>query len=323
MRTLVCIDWGGTSIRAVRIAQGRIYSPSSFAAANIRTISAENLHDIANRLSTTLNVTSETTDWLIGAAGAADRVAAEKITKMMLSISGSDSTCKIFPDFLCNHAAAFGGKNGILSVNGTGSLLYAKNDDEERQLGGWGYLLDESPSGAFFGKLTLQSVLSFLEGDEEAQKIAEEYSVQYGKPDRHRILNDLYRSDNQQHYLGNFSKILTKAFDSGDKRARELIEKSIFVLINQLKYLISHSKENFPLVLSGIGGLWENWAIFSKLIRQALNKAKLPVVLKRPLYHPVFGPLLLQSKKQQQETSFAKILQTISEEEMRYERFKK
>lgn len=319
MRTLVCIDWGGTSIRAVRITQGRVYSPPSFAAANIRSISAENLRDISNRLSTSLNVASEATDWLVGAAGAADLDAAERVTKVILSISGPKSTCRIFPDFLCNHAAALGGKTGILSVNGTGSLLYAESDEEERRLGGWGYLLDESPSGAFFGKLTLQSVLSFMEGDEAARGIAEEYGVQYGKPDRQKILNDLYRSDNQQHYLGNFSKILTKAFDGGDKRAIELVEKSIFALINQLKYLLTHNKATFPIVVSGIGGLWENWPTFSKLIGQALSEARLPVVLKRPVYRPVFGPLLLQGKKQREETGFSKILQTISDKEMRYE----
>ncbi len=319
MRTIVSIDWGGTSIRAVRIAQGRIFSAPPIAAANIRSISTEKLRDVSNRLSISLNVASEATDWLIGAAGAADLDAAERVNKLVLSISGPKSTCRIFPDFLCNHAAALGGKTGILSVNGTGSLLYAESDQQELRLGGWGYLLDECPSGALFGKLALQSVLGFIEGDQAAREISEQYGMQFGDPDRQKILNDLYRADNQQHHLGYFSEILTRAYDKGDARAKELITKSIFALINQLKYLLNFEKESAPTIVSGIGGLWEKWPSFSKIMEQAILENKLPVVLKRPIYHPVFGPLLLQRKKQPEDTGFSKILQTISDKEMRYE----
>lgn len=275
MTTIVSIDWGGTSCRAMRLSSDGTTFFCSLPAANLRTISNEALAFLSAELRRALCCPADIpVIWLAGAAGASDGLAVERAKKALLTGCAPGSTCEIYPDYLCNHAAFFAGGDGILSVNGTGSLLYCRCGDEEKRFGGWGYLLDETPSGARFGLLVLRAVLANLEGEKKFETITRIFTEKHFLPQTAKILAELYQSVNQQNYLGRFSNVLTAAYDTNDAAAKKLVSGSIELLIKQLKQMLaSGNRKN--LKLAGCGGLWENWPGFNGIVSAAINAAGL------------------------------------------------
>ncbi|GAB4276207.1 MAG: hypothetical protein Kow0029_18010 [Candidatus Rifleibacteriota bacterium] len=297
MTCLVSIDWGGTSLRAAFIGRNGLIGTSTMPAANIRTLSDERLNEIKENLARqTENIEFQELKWLVGAAGAADTKAAERVKSCLLSISPKGSSCDVYPDYICNHASALGGNDGIISVNGTGSLLFAEFGHEHMRLGGWGYLLDEIPSGAYFGKLVLTCVLDFLEGNSSCKTIYDVYEMNMHPPDRSYILDRLYQAGNIQNHLGSFSKILTTSYDLGDATAQALVNASVERLIDMISRVI----ESFPATeqanLSFCGGLWENWPTFYNIVNSAITDRNLKITMHEPEYKNLFGPLIQKGK---------------------------
>lgn len=315
MSKIACLDWGGTKISAICIVEGKLVAEKEIPAANIRTVSDIALERICNELKQLTGESCAHLTWVIGAAGAGDCRAAARIEKKLQEISGSGSKYLIFPDYICNHAAAFAAGPGILSINGTGSLIFAEKNEKSVMVGGWGYLLDEAPSGAFFGRQTLKSVLEFLEGNHDCEGIADEFSRQHFPPERSRILDQLYRADNLQHQLGRFARVLTSCYDNHDPQAMAIVSASVAILIRQLKQAASLGHEAPDLAISGWGGLWQNWSAFHNIVEIAIKKADLQQKFQQPIYKPVFGPLLYQAKF---DSMLKEALVSIPEEEKRY-----
>jgi N-acetylglucosamine kinase-like BadF-type ATPase len=287
------VDWGGTSFRAAVIRPGKKVEFCRKSAANIRTASVHQLELLAQSLfDDNLHGINDRIVWLIGAAGGADLLAARRVKEVFLELSPTNSVCEIFTDFVCNHASALGGKDGIISVNGTGSLLYADIGNTRIRKGGWGYLLDRSPSGSRFGLLVLRSVLEYLEGDKSREKIYNSYLQQGFKGDKAEILDSLYQAENHQNYLGRFAEVLTCAYNDGDQLAESLVKESFSFLGNDLAKLTDRFSEEIPLNITGCGGLWQNWSSFADLFSQMLNEQRRRFILTRPVYKPVFGPLI-------------------------------
>lgn len=317
MKTIISIDWGGTSIRAVAICDSRVLYLPTIAAANIRTISDEALKTVCNKLREIVPGPLQDVVWLAGAAGAADEQAVRRVTDALQNISPQRSVCHIFPDYVCNHASALGGESGILSINGTGSLVYTDLGPSPRRLGGWGYLLDESPSGAFFGRMTLKAVLEYLDGDETKTAIAKAFGAKHYQPETDKILQDLYRADNQQHHLGHFADILTACYEQNDKTATEIISTSINVLIKQFKQIVNLINRPEPAKIAGCGGLWENWPEFTTWLAGAIKASDLALTIEPPVYRPVFGALIHQARF---DSNLQKTFQAIPEKEKLYDR---
>ena len=203
--------------------------------------------------------------------------------------------CEIYPDYKCNHAAALGGESGILSINGTGSLLYYNNYNCDKRLGGWGYLFDNAPSGASFGRMVLKSALEYTEGDSSKKNIFNKLNHEYALKDATTILDEIYQSANQQNYLGQFANILTSCFDENVLEAKKLVKNSIGQMKKRLSCMLESISDTRP-VLSGIGGLWENWPEFAKIMDNMMKEDFPKISLKKPIYKNIFGPLIYQSK---------------------------
>lgn len=313
----VSADWGGTSFRAACISSDGSRSYCNFSAANIRSISAAKLSDLTQGLCQIIGAETDKIRWLIGAAGGSDINAAKKIETAFLAISPPGSSCEIFPDFVCNHASSLGGKDGIILVNGTGSLIYADINDQQQRKGGWGFLLDETPSGAYFGKLVLKSVLEYLEGDQSRHGIHQMFSQNFPATSRAMILDHLYGSANMQNHLGSFSKVLTSCYDSGEELSRDLINRSFEKLGDDCERLMTDFSCQENVYISGCGGLWDKWASFYHLVDKLLHIRNLKVTLIKPEYRSTFGPLLHVGKS---DKSVEKIFLSIPDKEKKYER---
>lgn len=182
---LISLDWGGTKVAGIVVdRRASTVQRLSVPAGNLRLTSPGRLRDILLQICRAVGLESlRHTWWGIGAAGARPECDAERVRESLIGMCAEApvGVC-LWNDAQTGFAAAFGAEDGVLSINGTGCILWGRCGAAEERRGGWGYLLDESPSGGYFGTLAARAILSAWEGDGETAHIAHAYAREF--PDR-------------------------------------------------------------------------------------------------------------------------------------------
>ncbi len=308
-RLTFSVDWGGTELKGACCGAAGLLRDFRFPSVNLRVIDADRLSHICHTLSATAGaLAGESHLWLIGAAGADDLAAAERLRKALMTADGTAEGVEIYSDYACNHAACLGGSDGILSINGTGSVLYATNEAKSLRNGGWGYLLDSAPSGSYFGRCATEGVLRHLEGEPGYEAFATSWQARFSEPDRRRIIDELYRGGSIQQRLGICAPVLTDAFEAGNQAATAMVNDSIKKLAVSLQHLMRQmcmSRAN----ASGSGGLWAGWAPFAGLVENACRQHDLSIKWQPRAFPLYFGPLILHAKTDYASADLLKLLQ--------------
>ena len=305
-RTYVSIDWGGTHLSGVILTPDKSTKEFELPSCNLKLLTDENLSQICKNLIKEINPKDNSNiTLLIGAAGVSNDKTADRVINSFRNLTKSIGNIEIYPDFLCNHAAFLKGEDGILSINGTGSILFGVKGKKQIRLGGWGYLFDETPSGGFFGKKYLESVLMGMEGNKNQLFYAQDFRQKYGLIEREELLNQIYSAPSIQNYLGKYSKDLINAYESGEPYASEIINKSITKLSSSIKEIISYL-ELKDSKFCGSGGLWDNWKNFKNLLNVSCEKLGVQLIWKDKNISLNFGPLFCYSRTNKEASEMLK-----------------
>lgn len=292
-RNYICIDWGGSELKGVCLTDQGFSRDFKYQSVNLRVADEQTLLEIALKLKNLADsLPGGTTLWLIGAAGADDAAASQRLKQLLASLDQQAEAIEIYSDYACNHAACLAGRDGILSINGTGSVLYGTADQEKLRTGGWGYLLDETPSGAYFGRRAIEGILRHLDGESGYENFYQACRNRFGEADRRRIIDELYRSSGIQARLGSYAPVLTASYDSGNPHAVKMIDDSVArlaaAIANQFRLLKITTAQ-----ACGSGGLWANWPTFSGLVSRACAARHLDICWHRREFELFYGPLIL------------------------------
>ena len=310
-RTYVSIDWGGTHLSGVIINPDKTTKEFELPSCNLKLVSKDNLDIICKNILKEITPTDNSNiTLLIGAAGVSNDKTSEKVTNTFRKFSKNIETIEIYPDFLCNHAAFLNGKDGILSINGTGSILFGVNGKKQIRLGGWGYVFDETPSGGFFGKKYLESVLKGLENNQNYLFYVQDFKQKYGLIEREELLNQIYSAPSIQNYLGKYSKNLILAYEAKEPNAIQIIDASIEKLSKAIYEITSYLELKNPN-FCGSGGLWDNWKNLKKLLNVSCEKLGVQLIWKDKNIPLNFGPLFCYSRLNKEASE---ILKEISKE---------
>lgn len=262
---------------------------------------------------------AEPANWLIGAAGGRPERDTRRIANLMQDLGVPFADLVVYRDFEANHAAAFGGEDGLLSVNGTGSVLYGRYKGREARRAGWGYLLDEIPSAGAFGRWALQAILQ-LQAGTPFSPVWAQLAAKNLPPEATSsasLLDLLYASSSPQKLLAGFSPLFTRAWSESCPWAQARMAGAFDLWAKEMGQLAdslaapepklepkpesepeSESElEPVPIPFSGLGGLWKDWPDGLALAKAAIHKTfpgrfnYLP-----PRFAPAWGPLLLHLK---------------------------
>lgn len=289
----VSIDWGGSELKGIYTGNRREFA---LHAGNIRLLSLERLSNICYDIMQAAKIGADKAIWLIGAAGADDLTAAKRLEEAVKAAHPACRQVVVKSDYECNHAACLAGKDGILSVNGTGSIIFAKCGQCSARFGGWGYVLDELPSGAWFGRKALEGVLRNLEGFSDSRICREIFESRFGKADRRSIIDALYRAASIQRKLGEYAPVLTEASVSGCPFATKAISDSIAQLLGFFRQAATQTGMSGTVSLCGSGGLWQKWPKLASMVCEKAVEAGVVFDLTSPSSALSLGPLILQSQ---------------------------
>ncbi len=292
-QSFVSIDWGGSELKGIYTGNRREFSMQ---AGNIRLLDRERLLQICRDIMHAAEIGNDSVVWLIGAAGADDLAAAKRLEE---AVSNAHPACRqviVKSDYECNHAACLAGKDGILSVNGTGSIVFAKCGQSSARFAGWGYVLDELPSGAWFGRKALEGVLRNLEGFPESLPCREAFERRFGSAERRGIIDTLYRAASIQRKLGEYAPVLTEAYATGCPFAAKAVSASIAQLLGFFRQAATQTGMSGAINLCGSGGLWQKWPKLASLVCEKAGEAGVVFNLISPSSDLSLGPLILQAQ---------------------------
>lgn len=195
-------------------------------------------------------------------------------------------------------SAALENRDGIIAILGTGSVIFAVEDGERRQIGGYGHLIGDVFSGTEFGRACLESVLYDIDTGSKHTAMTSAVLEKAAKPIS-EIVADIYK--NGKDYIAGFAEILFECAKKGDAAALEILGRNTEKLADMLNCALGsfcEGHEKVPVVLAG--GITNYSSCFLPALNQkTLSGRKSSVtVLDRD---PVIGAVLLAGAKKVEE----------------------
>lgn len=279
--TIIGIDGGGTNTRGVLHRNGKI---ASEAKAGTTRIGAVGVGESCER---TLNVilelckkaeieTSEIDAVIVGLAGVWLEEEKQRAAQLLKTLARSQDV--ILNDLIVTSDAeiavegAFAGKEGIITIVGTGSIGLARTGKNKlERCGGWGIELDDEGSGAWIGREGLTATVRALDGRGEYTKMIDVVENLYPTItlEEPRTIVKAY-AEGAFEYQSLTPSVMKCAVD-GDKVCLSIIERSAKHLSELPGALAKHYKKT-PIPVALMGGIIEADTLLANLLRDEIAK---------------------------------------------------
>jgi N-acetylglucosamine kinase-like BadF-type ATPase len=184
------------------------------------------------------------------------------------------------------HAGALGGRAGVVAIAGTGSVVYARNEDgSTRTLGGWGFLFGDEGS-AFRIAADALAMLMRAHDDGDASLASETRAACdfFGKPSLRQLVHAFYKGEVTRDRLAAFAPAAMR-FDA----FRSLANRGA----DRLAGLVAASiAAGAPPRVAFVGGVFGD-AGFRARVTAGIVRSFPSAQIGEARYEPVYGALLL------------------------------
>lgn len=167
-------------------------------------------------------------------------------------------------------SAGLKGKDGIVVIMGTGSVIYSVNGGKRHQTGGYGHFIGDDFSGSMFGSECLRAALFHKDGSGPETMITELITEKIGASPS-QVIPDIYSKGKS--YMASFAPILFEAISKGDKVAVDILKKNAERMGVQLSSVLNQfqsGKEPIPIILAG--GMTNFADIFLPIFLEKISK---------------------------------------------------
>ena len=165
-------------------------------------------------------------------------------------------------------------------ISGTGSVVFIKDGDSYKRLGGWGYLLDSAGSAYDIGRDMIRELLREEDMRENPSLMRRMLCQKLNIDTIWEHINTIYNEGRP--YIASFMPIVFDAFKQGDEKAKQIIvrnAKALAELLNAGVKLYTAS----PVAIAS-GGLFEHYGdIMTEFIGQ-YSDVKLLINTLPPIY---------------------------------------
>ncbi len=225
MKYIIGVDGGGTKTEASAYSlDGKLINTVTTGFGNVLVNEVEAIKYIIDAIEKCIKMLPERkVDAIyLGLAGSECGDANTKISNIL---SDKFSTkIKIVNDSVIALASLLKGKDGILTISGTGSISYGIRNGITKTVGGWGNLLGDEGSGYYIAIEALKVITKEEDSDKISSKLTKVLLDKLGYENRRDIINFVYSKTK-----GEIASLVPTIFEcaiSGDNISEKLLRKS-------------------------------------------------------------------------------------------------
>ncbi len=287
------IDGGGTKTKFVLTdINGNIINELVLGGCNPTVIGIENCANLFYTGITQIcqNIPTEKVSVFIGAAGCGiesnKKAIYERLSHMNFSSLAVDRDSENII------AAGLLGKDGVVAILGTGSVIFTSYNRVQHRIGGYGHFIGDTFSGSELGRACLEAVFGQLEKSGPATMLTEKVTAKIGT-DISKILSDLYKVGKS--YMAELAPFVFEAADKGDAVATDILNRNIKKFASQLSSALAMLPQNrrFPIILAG--GITNFADRFAEKLKNEITASNLADI-KILDTEPVMGAVMLAAE---------------------------
>ena len=163
-------------------------------------------------------------------------------------------------------------KKSVLVIMGTGFVVYALNNENQKRISGWGQFFDEGGSGYTLGKDAITAILCASDGSGKRTALTSLFEQKVGET-AEKHLASFYKGGKR--YISKFANLVFTAAQDGDKVANEILEKNMRFVAEKINCAINEITSNsdeqiIPILFSG--GICKKHKILFPLIQKYITK---------------------------------------------------
>ncbi|MEM3509156.1 MAG: BadF/BadG/BcrA/BcrD ATPase family protein [Nitrososphaerota archaeon] len=234
----------------------------------------------------------------LGIGGANTSKDYEIISDIIKSI-GLIEKYKIVNDVNVAYYACSKGKSGIVTIAGTGSIVYGRNSvGKECYSGGWGWLIGDEGSAFDIARKAIQEATRAFDGRGRKTILVNLLIKELNLKDFNEIIDYVY-SKVESHRIARLAPIVTKAAIKGDKIAKNILNNAAEELILAAKtvYKKLRMEKEDKVIVGGVGGVFNSniiWRKYKSSMKELSNVYVHPLLKG---YQPAIGGIILALKE--------------------------
>ncbi len=189
----------------------------------------------------------------------------EKVAMVLEELTGIKT--KVMSDMEILLYGTWEGEPGMVLIAGTGSIAAALlKDGKVIRKGGYGYIIGDIGSGAWFGLNAIRAALNSYEGLGPRTILQEEVFRFFGAGSPRELIGKFYAEKDKPGLLGKLFPVVLDSYFKGDTVAEKILEEGIDGLVKMLE-VIREETDVIPRVLLS-GGLFKNSSFHRMFIKR-------------------------------------------------------
>lgn len=188
---------------------------------------------------------------------------------------------------------AFFGKPGMILISGTGSILFAKDEDGTvYRVGGWGRYIGDEGSGYAIGRAGLTATAREFDGRGKPTAISIILKEKFGIKSPQDLVTKIYQEGFD---IASAATAVLEAAEIKDPVAIEILEQSSNDLLEHVQAIIKKTGKTLPIAF--VGSILTSKNLLSTKLRQGLSEKFKEVQIRSAEASPAVGAALLALRK--------------------------
>lgn len=199
----------------------------------------------------------------------------------------------ITTDALITLEGAFNGREGVVLIAGTGSIIYAKdNKGIFHRAGGFGRIIGDEGSGHSIGRKGLAAAAKFFDSRGKETMLVNLLKNIYSINSSEELIRNVYEEDFE---IPAIAPYVIQCASENDETCRRIVEEETDELLSHIKAVKNYFGSSFRLCLSG--GIVTTDNYFSTVLKEKISSLYPGVTIIEPEYTPETGAIILLKKK--------------------------
>ncbi|MGC8594879.1 MAG: N-acetylglucosamine kinase [Candidatus Kryptoniota bacterium] len=188
---------------------------------------------------------------------------------------------------------AFCGKPGMILISGTGSILFARDENGTiYRVGGWGRFIGDEGSGYAIGRAGLTAAAREFDGRGKPTAISGILNEKFGIDSAQSLIAKIYRENFD---IASAAPAVFEAAEKNDPVAIEILEESSNDLLEHVHAILKKTGKSLPIAFAG--SILTGRNLLSAKLKELISEKFPDIRVQRAEASPAVGAALLARRK--------------------------